>query len=872
MVQRSRFLCAPRRHRGATLLIVIFLVAIATLSVLISRLSLISQRAAQLGVAAGAQNEAKNALLGYLRTNGNPEFWGLLPLPDMGKRDATAHVEGESAANFSADAARALLANNNDALLIGRLPSKTLGLPALRDNASHCLWYAVSAAFKATNYGPGYVPSFNWDTLGDFETGRSDDPHESRAVALIFGPGAPTSGQARVALPPAMGETVSECGGNYLVGNYLEALEINPANPTTDGNQAVYVLPPAERSPATPPGPAITTTLHSGTVATNDQVLAITSSEIFQQIASTGKLQASLNNTVLPLLKTCLEAKNLPTTGLALLSSVPPGQRRYTGPLAPAGTAAGQIDCPAISGSNAKELARWRDNIWYLTCDAPLSGCLQLSDTTGFNPPQSCDGLIVFAGSRVTKSATRAAQRRSTAAEKTNPEQYFETDPANPNSPDVVNAFLPTTVSAVKARSALSSNPDELSQDVALCLKRPAPPVTPTVQIDTFVDVTPVVGGEPLVSRDTAADVITLGNFAVSSGSLGGASAVGATFSGPLIGTVAAATTTTVALPASARAENDVYKGFPIEITGGPGAGQQRLISAYDGATRTATVAAAWSEMPDATSTFKIDVGMLPFGSGIRVYFRAKILQNGSTYTAGPGFVFALFDADRNVDADGIPTARVSGGSGPNGQYLGYAGRNLDGLGGLIAPPIEYPKIGLEFDTIESSGTGGTNDTTNAHLALVYWGYSHDSPALLSSLYDDDNTHRIPVQPQTGYLDPYAASAFGYPALRDAFEGNRDFHVRFEIDRQYAAASGVGRYVSRLWIVRAVDGMIAGMDNVEQDFTTISSIAPQHTQTVNMTDPIAGNEGFRRFRFGFTNAQSTRAQEVTIRDLKLRLR
>lgn len=864
MVLRSRFPCASRRHRGATLLIVIFLVAIATLSVVVSRLSLISQQAAKLGIAAGAQNEAKDALLGYIRTNGSPEFWGLLPLPDMGKRDATAHVEGESAANFSADAARALLANSSDALLIGRLPSKTLGLPALRDNASHCLWYAVSAAFKSTNYGPGYVPTFNWDTLGDFETGRSDDPHESRAVALVFGPGAPTSGQAREALAPAIGETVSECGGNYVVGNYLEALEVNPANPTTDGNQAVYLLPPAERSPTNPPGPAITTVLHSGTVATNDQVLAITSSEVFQQIASTGKLQASLNNTLLPLLKTCLEAKNLPTTGLSLLSSIPAGQRRYAGPLAPAGTAAGQIDCPAISGSNAKELARWRDNIWYLTCDAPSSGCLQLSDTTGVNPPQSCDGLIAFAGTRVPKSTPRAAQRRSTSAEKTNPEQYFEIDPADPNSPDVVNAFLPTTVSAVKARSTLSSNPDQLSQDVALCLKRPAPPVTPTVDTDTFVDVTPVVGSETLVSRDTATDVITLGNFApgIPSG------AVGATFSGPLIGTIAAATPTTVALPASARTENDVYKGFPIEITSGPGAGQQRVISAYDGATRTATVAAAWTEMPDTTSTFKIDVGMLPFGSGIRVYFRAKILQLGSTYLPGPGFVFALFDADRNVDADGIPTARVSGGGGPNGQYLGYAGRNLDSS----VPPIEYPKIGLEFDTIESSGAGGTNDTTNAHLALVYWGYSHDSPAPLSSLYDDDNTHRIPVQPQTGYLDPYAASAFGYPALRDAFEGNRDFHVRFEIDRQYAAATGVGRYVSRLWIVRAVDGMIAGMDNVEQDFTTISSIAPQHSQTVNMTDPVAGTEAFRRFRFGFTNAQSTRTQEVTIRDLKLRLR
>lgn len=860
---------SARRQRGATLFIVIFLAAIAAIAVLLNRLNGVSQKADQLGIAAGQQRDAKSALLGYARTNSGAGVWGLLPLPDMGKRDATPYVEGESAANFTADPARGLLANSNDALLIGRLPSKSLGISALRDNSTNCLWYAVSAAFKASNSGsPNYVPTYNWDTLGDFETGLSDNPHESRAVALVFGPGAPTNTQTR---SPSGFDSVNECGGNYVVGNYLENLAVNPANPTTDTNQAVYYLAAAQPSPANPPAAAITAAVQSGAVATSDQVLAITSSEIFEQIARSGKIQSTLNDTLLPLLKSCLEAKNLPATGLTLVNSVPAGQSRYVGPLAPNGTLSTEIDCnTTITGVNAKELARWRDNIWYLTCNAPLSGCLQLVDTSGVNAPQSCDGLIVFSGSRTPATASRPAQSRATATDKSTPEQYMEIDPDNPGSPDVVNAFLPLLVTSVKARSALSAEPAELSQDVAICLNRPVPPTSAIVQIDTFADVTPVVAGETLVSREIVTDVITLGNPAISTASLGGVSAVGATFSGPLIGDVVGATGTTVTLSANASAENDVYVGFPIDLIAGTGQGQRSVVTDYDGATRTVTINPPWTTVPDASSGFKIDVGMLPFGSGVRVYFRLKILQYGD------GFVFSLIDADRNLDSSGNPTARVSGGAGSSGQYLGYAGRNLD----LSVPPIEFPKIGLEFDTVRNYlGAVDVNDTTNNHIALVYWGRSHDWPdPQPSTPYDDDNTHDIPADPlpaDYGYPDPFSDSACGASQcanLRAALEINRDFHVRFEIDRQYPVAAGIGRYLSRLWIVREVDGMIPGMDNVEQDFTTISSLAPQHTQTVEMTNPVAGIEGFKHFRFGFTNAQSTRRQEVTIQDLKLRLR
>jgi len=69
--------------------------------------------------------------------------------------------------------------------------------------------------------------------------------------------------------------------------------------------------------------------------------------------------------------------------------------------------------------------------------------------------------------------------------------------------------------------------------------------------------------------------------------------------------TAQAGATTTITLDAGASAVNDFYKNDFVYITGGTGAGQCRLISAYVGATKVATVT-TWVTNPDATSTFAI--------------------------------------------------------------------------------------------------------------------------------------------------------------------------------------------------------------------------------------------------------------------------
>lgn len=61
-----------------------------------------------------------------------------------------------------------------------------------------------------------------------------------------------------------------------------------------------------------------------------------------------------------------------------------------------------------------------------------------------------------------------------------------------------------------------------------------------------------------------------------------------------------------ITLDASASATNDLYKYSLIYLTGGTGAGQARICSAYNGTTKVATVSVNWATNPSSDTTFAI--------------------------------------------------------------------------------------------------------------------------------------------------------------------------------------------------------------------------------------------------------------------------
>lgn len=74
-------------------------------------------------------------------------------------------------------------------------------------------------------------------------------------------------------------------------------------------------------------------------------------------------------------------------------------------------------------------------------------------------------------------------------------------------------------------------------------------------------------------------------------------------------GLAQAGAATTITLMASEPSTTDFYKGIWIHIVSGTGQGQARLVTAYNGTTKVATVDTAWAVNPDSTSAYAFLTG-----------------------------------------------------------------------------------------------------------------------------------------------------------------------------------------------------------------------------------------------------------------------
>jgi len=78
----------------------------------------------------------------------------------------------------------------------------------------------------------------------------------------------------------------------------------------------------------------------------------------------------------------------------------------------------------------------------------------------------------------------------------------------------------------------------------------------------------------------------------------------------PETGTAQSGTASTIVLASGESAIDNYYAGLPITITGGTGSGQTKIIAAYVGSTKTATIQGTFGTPPDNTSTYSIPGGL----------------------------------------------------------------------------------------------------------------------------------------------------------------------------------------------------------------------------------------------------------------------
>ena len=107
-------------------------------------------------------------------------------------------------------------------------------------------------------------------------------------------------------------------------------------------------------------------------------------------------------------------------------------------------------------------------------------------------------------------------------------------------------------------------------------------------------------------------------------------------------GTAQAGAAASITLAAAASAVNGTYDPALVQITGGTGSGQARLILQYDGATRVASVDRDWRVVPDLTSEYQIlasanlmstNEGLAQAGGASTITLNASASAVDNTYT-----------------------------------------------------------------------------------------------------------------------------------------------------------------------------------------------------------------------------------------------
>jgi len=268
----------PARQRGAALLALLALVGVAVIFAYVTGLNrsaadMARARAQRTSIALA---QAKEALIAYAVTYADDPTRsvnlvpGFLPCPEM---VATSNNEGVAASSCGSGAS-AFVSQ------LGRLPWRTLGLGPLTDGSGECLWYAVSGTYKSSNtkvITTNLTTSkmMNWDTSGQFAVMAADGvtylagpAPDNLAVAVIFAPGAPVSGQNRA--PDANARL---CPGNYTAANYLETA-------ATVNNSAISATSNAIAG--------------SSSDTFNDQLIYITRADIWKAVKKRSDFQNNL--------------------------------------------------------------------------------------------------------------------------------------------------------------------------------------------------------------------------------------------------------------------------------------------------------------------------------------------------------------------------------------------------------------------------------------------------------------------------------------------------------------------------------------------------------------------------------------------------
>ena len=263
--RNTRILSSIKKQHGAAL-IVLFITIIASGAVFLlsgkipdnGRLDTANKTSASL-------SKAKAAVIDYAVAyyfSNAAGHHGFLPCPET----TNSTSEGSAVLNCA-------IGGSRHVNQLGRLPWRTLQIPALKDAAGECLWYAMSGSFSPS---PRAL-MLNDDTPGMFQIVNENAQlikgatSEDRVVAVIMAPGLPVNNQSRPGTTPNIPCKVPR--NTVVASNYLETFQ-NIDNASVDEINPDQV------------DQFIAATNFSEKPSFNDRLITITHNEIFDAIKS----------------------------------------------------------------------------------------------------------------------------------------------------------------------------------------------------------------------------------------------------------------------------------------------------------------------------------------------------------------------------------------------------------------------------------------------------------------------------------------------------------------------------------------------------------------------------------------------------------
>ncbi|HQQ33198.1 MAG TPA: hypothetical protein PLR90_04705 [Methylophilus sp.] len=419
------------RQAGLALLIFIFIIAFIATGYFLSSLDPVEARNERNKKTAEALMEAKTALLAYAASQNlspgtcttNCPRPGDLPCPDMNNDGDAENACGSSGGT------------TGQALRLGRLPWRTLGLSDLRDGDGERLWYAVSSRYKNNSrYRPLNSETVATITLRDSSGNVLFNGVNNGLAAVLIAPGPVLVREDGIS-------QLRDVANQNVVSNYLDKALGEDNQNFIDSNVNGFITGPIKDI--------------NGTVIVNDQILTITRDEMNQSIEK--RVIAEVKNALVsfyygPGVSTYPRPANfIDTTCLGNSTIISPNcgesgaltQGRI--PANPATPWGATSILRGTSSNNWFQLNSWREVIYYAvsplcvtgTVSCPAGGDLTLNNAL-VAPTNNKQFIIIAAGKRI------GTQVRSTSVDKSNENNYLEGENLSPLD-DVYTRAMPLT-------------------------------------------------------------------------------------------------------------------------------------------------------------------------------------------------------------------------------------------------------------------------------------------------------------------------------------------------------------------------------------------------------------------------------------------